>query len=210
MTSSHNNNSNFQEIEPEVDTVTYALRVECQTDAFLIRAAVADWVYSWKETWATWDGKRTFPDMNVEFQLAWNPPRFTELQWIISCIPDCHVAAESFRPIQSYTGERTHYEKLNSTMKIPSIETIKKAKAGVEITLKWLPILKDGLLNPQRRFTAELGKPKAYLASEAKRFAYFYKFKSAQTGCDPVSEDTARKLGMQDAHTACEHRLQRS
>lgn len=129
----------------QVLAVAYAMRVECQTDAFLIRAALSDWVYSWTEQWDTWEGKRAAPDMNVEFELAWNPPTFCEIQWLVSKLEDCHVAAESLRPLQGFTGDRTSYEKLFASMTKPSAGTIKKANSSVQRTLKWLPVLEEAL-----------------------------------------------------------------
>lgn len=156
------------------DAVSYAMRTECQSDAFVIRAALADWVYTWSEEWDVWDGNRAPPDMAVRFQLAWTPPSYSELQWLVSSLEDCHVAAQSLRPEACYTGERTSYEELFASMTRPCSETIRQAKAGIERTLKWLPVLRSNLVPQRQRLAAELGKPKAYLAREEMRLTRFW------------------------------------
>lgn len=178
---------------------SYAMRVECQTDAFIIRAALCDWVYSWKECWHTSEGERMPPDMDVEFELAWNPPSFSELQWLISSIDDCSIAAESLRPSMTYTGNRTSYNELFASMTRPSSETVKKAWMGFERTLRWLPILKHALEGPKHRFAAELGRPAAYMRREAKRLTRFWDDCSAP-GAEPISPEDARRRGMATAH----------
>ena len=127
------------------DATSYAMRVEFQTDAFIIRAALAPWVSTWKESWFVDDGVRQQPDMEVEFQLAWKPPTFTELQWMLASLPDCHVAAESLMPIDAYTGDRIPYDSLRSSMTKPTPQAIRRAREGQKGTLEWLPILTDAL-----------------------------------------------------------------
>lgn len=128
------------------DAVSYKMRAECQTDAFLIRAALNQWVSSWSESWLIEDGIRQYPDMEVEFELAWNPPSLRELQWIISSLTDCHVAAETLMPIKAYTGVRVYLAVLKS-MTRPPTQTRRLVTEGQLRTSEWLEVLTDAMLD---------------------------------------------------------------
>lgn len=194
--------------QPVDNAVAYAMRVECQSDAFVIRAALADWVYEWKEKWCTSpDGCAEPPDMQVEFGLAWNPPSYEELQWLISVLEDCHVAAESLRPAAAYTGGRL-YEELEQMMARPPQQTICQAREGLERTREWLPILKECVTSQKQVLAAELGRPKAHLARETKRLTKFWRDYSAQFG-KSVTEEEARATGLMMAHGKWESRSHR-
>jgi hypothetical protein len=126
------------------DAVSYKMRAERQTDAFIVRSALARWVSSWSESWLVEDGVRQFSDLEVEFELAWSPPTFTELQWIVASLPDCHVAAETLMPFEAYTGDRT-YDALRRSMTRPTPQRLRLALGGQSGTLEWIQIFTDSL-----------------------------------------------------------------
>lgn len=126
--------------------------------------------------------------------------RRTPLQWLISALEDCHVAAESLRIKAAYTGERTRYDALFRSMTRPGAETIGQAKAGLERTLKWLSALRHGLVGQKHRLAAELGDTRAHMVREQERMTRFSGDFAAMEGRPADSNEIAiagRELALQ-------------
>lgn len=90
--------------------IHYAMRAECPPDCDLMRAILAPWVCVWAELQAqvpSKDGTCIYiSDVGVAFSVVPEGPHLGEIRWLLNCIVDGHVAAESVSLDEEYTGER--------------------------------------------------------------------------------------------------------
>lgn len=120
------------------DDFQYRLRTECQSDCLQVRAVLGSWLTSWREDQCQIeDGKGKLvriPDQDAFFSVQADAPSLAEIRWLLDCLVDCHVAAESVNTAAAYDGERLYYDKLDELKRRPSDKVITQARDGVART----------------------------------------------------------------------------
>lgn len=109
----------------------YAMRAECQPDCVQIRAVLGVWLSMWREDscYATGaDGSPyRLPDVDIVFSMVPDAPSIEEVRWLVDCLVDCHVPAETLTLAHEYTGERVYLD-AEGMMRRPSDTVIKTAR----------------------------------------------------------------------------------
>lgn len=162
----------------------YGLRTEFRRDCMLIMATLSPWLLSWKEAsgWArddshldadgrVWSGHSWSSDTDVQLVVAAHGPTLNELRWLISAIVDCHVAAETIAPLDSFTGERLHYDELAELATPPSAGMLKKAIKALRDTQDTYALFSDFHQETIDKCRAAMGDEEAYKRRIAKRNA---------------------------------------
>lgn len=162
----------------------YGLRTEFRRDCMLIMATLSPWLLSWKEAsgWArdeshvdpdgrVWSSQNWCCDTDVQFVIAAHGPRLNELQWLIGAIVDCHVAAETVAPLESFTGERLHYDELAELATPPSAGMLKKAIKALKDTQDTYALFSEFHQETIEKCRAAMGDEEAYKRRVAKRSA---------------------------------------
>lgn len=78
-------------------TPLLALRVEATCDAELIKEALHDYLVRWTKEGSV-----------IGLQVHTLTPQ--TLRWLLSELPDCHVAAQTLEAAEHFTGERVQFE----------------------------------------------------------------------------------------------------
>lgn len=113
----------------------FKFRAECSADAQAIRAIFLPWVHDWTETRDNLVHEGTvypMPDVVVEFSIVEDGPYYEEMLWLIDGITDCHVAAETLAPVESYTGERSERERFGAPAQRPPKELMDQFLEAVQ------------------------------------------------------------------------------
>lgn len=146
----------------------FAMRTECSVDCVLIRAALGRWVTMWREDRSEFialDGTtHSLPDMDVVFSLKASAPSLKEVRWLLECLIDCHVAAETLMPVHEYTGERVYRDGLVGLLERPSDAFIKEARDCARKTKSCLRAEFGRMSDAANRWNAELGNVEGHLA----------------------------------------------
>ena len=97
--------------------IFYKFRAECESDAYLVRLAFANWIVGWYE-------RIDFPhpDIEVEMELIDSAPNLEGLLWFIQQFVDCHVIADTLELREDYTGNRKYKPRQSSP---PSDEVVR-------------------------------------------------------------------------------------
>ena len=120
----------------QVPTPTqYAMRVECASDAIVSWVVLAPWVVEWRQARSAIegvDGKPHFiPDLDIEFTVGENAPTLVEMRWLLNCVADLHVAAQSLNLASAYDGGRVSYEEVEKGQPLQTvIQQVHKRLAG--------------------------------------------------------------------------------
>ncbi|OOG58015.1 hypothetical protein B0E49_04065 [Polaromonas sp. C04] len=117
------------------DHTTFKFRAECAADAQVIRAVLLPSLLHWQETRDTLEhdgGLHALPDVTVEFSILAGGPALDEIWWLVDCVCNCHVAAESIELIENYTGERKTRRRFEAPARMPSRELLRQAVAAVK------------------------------------------------------------------------------
>lgn len=162
----------------------YGLRTEFRRDCMLIMATLSPWLISWREAsgWAqddshvdpdgrVWSSQSWCSDTDVQFVIAAHGPKLNELQWLISAIVDCHVAAETVSPLEAFTGERLHYDELAEIATPPSPGMLKKAIKALKDTQDTYALFSEFHQETIDKCRAAMGDEEPYKRRIAKRNA---------------------------------------
>jgi hypothetical protein len=157
----------------------YALRVECESDCYAIRAVLAPWLVIWREDQAVLtgtDGRLSWlPDRDVLFSLRSDGPCLEEVRWLIDAIIDCHVAAQSLSEVVCYTGERLLHDEMDDHVRRPTEQVIVKARDAARQAQSFLAYQFDRFEEAAERFDSELGHEAPYTKRLQERYAAFWR-----------------------------------
>jgi hypothetical protein len=101
-------------------------------------------------------------------------PSLNEIRWLINSITDCHVAAQTVELIETYTGERMHYELFDETAVRPSKEII---LASMESMTELQSIFEHRGERARETFEqlqAHVGNPEPYMREAAMQQAKYF------------------------------------
>ena len=182
----------------------YAMRAECQLDCLQMRAVLGIWVAMWREDRCYIEGSDgvplALPDVDVVFSMTADAPSIEEIRWLLDCLVDCHVAAESLCAFSDYTGERADHLEMLDLMRRPSNEVISEARGCIRRTKTCLRNDFGRLNDAAGRLESELGCDIVKLEQRAHQFANKMKTSGRNKGYRH-DEATALKFGRQFAKT---------
>lgn len=172
----------------------YAMRAECQADCVLMRAVLGRWLTVWREDRCYVEGSdgvsHPIPDVDIVFSMRAHAPSLEEIRWLLDCLIDCHVAAQSLNHASEYTGERV-YDKLPQLMRRPGDEVVKEARECARRTKVCLRDDFGRIDDAVARLSAELGSEGVHLGRRARHFARMCK---QGFGPDEFRNDDAKAL----------------
>ncbi|MBE0548548.1 MAG: hypothetical protein IH627_13055 [Rubrivivax sp.] len=173
----------------------YAMRAECQADCVQMRSVVGRWLTVWREDRCYIRGSdsisRPIPDVDIVFSMSADAPPLDEVRWLLCCLVDCHVGAESLSVVSEYSGERVNHRNMPTLMRRPSDEVIREARDCVRHTKTCLRSDFSRLDDAIARLNAELGSEKTYLERRARQLAQLCK---DGLGPEEVRNDDAKAL----------------
>jgi hypothetical protein len=118
-----------------IDNVTkFKFRAECTADAQVVRAVLLSWILDWKEVRSNLEHEgviHAMPDVDVEFTIVDEGPTLGEILWLLDCIGNCHVAAETLAFAEDYTGERSSRDPLAAPAQLPRKEILSQVLSAV-------------------------------------------------------------------------------
>jgi hypothetical protein len=178
--------------------VQYAMRTEFVADCHLLRAMLMPWVCDWAEAQAQLplkDGTLEYvTDVDVVFSVVPKGPHLGEIRWLLNCIVDCHVAAESVARVDEYTGERVGHDELKRLMCRPPEDVITRARDSMKACYQ------DETRNLEtvERLNAEMGDEAAYLKRLRAHYAKFWREHFAE----PQDKDNLQMAAVAGAYFA--------
>ena len=167
--------------------IQYGLRAEYRGDCEPIVAVLKPWLLGWLESdgWLEsgtfndpneryWASRNWGCDTDVKFVMRAGSPSLNEIRWLINSITDCHVAAQTVELIETYTGERMHYELFDETAVRPSKEII---LASMESMTELQSIFEHRGERARETFEqlqAHVGNPEPYMREAAMQQAKYF------------------------------------
>jgi hypothetical protein len=107
------------------------------------------------------------------FVLESDGPSLNEIRWLVNSLQDCHVAAETLEPLDSYTGERMDYELLDEIATRPNKAVIEAAMESIADCQKFLFSESERAAEAIQQFEAHIGNPDQYMRKVALQQATF-------------------------------------
>lgn len=171
----------------------YAMRAEGAADCILMRSVLGPWLTMWRQDRCQIHNPAgelfTIPDIDVVFATTVDGPSLAEIRWLLNCLVDCHVGAESLRFVHEYTGERMSPREVQRQTRRPNDAMLKAASKFLKSTKTCLRNEFARLDEAADLLNAELGNDKAYRARLEKRGIKFWQEHLAL----PSEKDDMRK-----------------
>ena len=165
----------------------YRLRVEFRGDCDPIKAILGPWILTWYESDGCedddsyidakgkyWSSRNWGFNTDVQFIIKSGGPSLNEIRWLINTITDCHVAAQTVEPIETYNGERMDNNLLENSLVRPHKEMIQSALASI-VRAKGIHKSRVEFFDEiEELIQAHMGNPVSYMKKEASRQAQIF------------------------------------